>query len=265
MVIPLRDDNPTSRFPILTVLLIAANIFIFAFVQPHGPEAEARFTYEHAAIPCELDQGKPASFIEVRDGVCDRTLAAQRPLYPHKNIYLAVLVSMFLHGSWLHVLGNMLFLWVFGNNVEDRLGTFGFAVFYVLAGLVASAAHIAANLHSVAPFLGASGAIAGVMGAYLVFWPRARIFTILLFIPLYLPAWFVLGLWVGLQFLTDPNSGVAWVAHVGGFAAGVLVALALQRVLPPPRRRPLPGGPLPEGPLPGGPLPGHPWGRGPWA
>ena len=134
-----------------------------------------------------------ASIVEVRSGICDRTLAAQRPLYPHKNIYLAVLVSMFLHGSWLHVLGNMLFLWVFGNNVEDRLGTFGFAVFYVLAGLVASAAHIAANLHSVAPFLGASGAIAGVMGAYLVFWPRARIFTILLFIPLYLPAWFVLG------------------------------------------------------------------------
>jgi membrane associated rhomboid family serine protease len=252
MVIPIRDDNPTSRFPILTVLLIAANILIYAFIQPHGAQAEVQFDYQHAAIPCELVQGKPLTRAELRDGTCEPKVVAtdptvQQPLFPHKNVFLAVLVSMFLHGSWFHVLGNMLFLWIFGNNVEDRLGTVGFAVFYLFAGLVAAAAHTVVNSGSLAPFLGASGAIAGVMGAYLVFWPRARILTLLilvvLFIPFYLPAWFVLGFWIILQFFTDPNSGVAWVAHVGGFAAGVLVAVALQRVLPPPRRREVRGHP----------------------
>ena len=194
MVIPLRDDNPTSRFPILTVLLIAANIFIFAFVQPHGTEAEARFTYEHAAIPCELDQGKPASFVELRDRICDRTLAAQRPLYPHKNIYLAVLVSMFLHGSWLHVLGNMLFLWIFGNNVEDQLGPFFYLAFYLVGGFVAALVHIAGNLDSAVPIVGASGAIAAILGAYFVWFPKARVLTV--FLPFFffifrLPAVFV--------------------------------------------------------------------------
>ncbi len=250
MVIPLRDDNPTSRFPILTVLLIVANIFIFAFVQPHSDAALNRFDYEHAAIPCELIQGKPLTVAEFQTGVCEPKIAtanpiATQPVFRHKNVYLAVLLSMFLHGSWLHVLGNMLFLWVFGNNVEDRLGIFGFALFYLFAGFVAAAAHIAVNQNSLAPFIGASGAIAGVMGAYFVFWPKARVLTILFIVLLYLPAWFVLGFWVLLQFFTDPNSGVAWVAHVGGFAAGVAVALLLWPRFGRPRPRPVPG---PAGP-----------------
>lgn len=244
MVIPLRDENPTSRFPILTVVLIVANIFVFAFVEPHGDQAMLRFDYEHAAVPCELVQGKPASLQEINSGACDAKFA-NPPLFRHKNIYLAVLVSMFLHGSWLHVLGNMLFLWVFGNNIEDRLGTFGFALFYLFAGIVAAAAHIAVNNNSLAPFLGASGAIAGVMGAYLVFWPRARILTILFVIPAYLPAYVVLGVWIVLQFFTDPNSGVAWVAHVGGFTVGVLVGLVLRPLLQPRRPRSMPNDPWP--------------------
>jgi membrane associated rhomboid family serine protease len=260
MVIPLYDENPTSRFPIVTVLLIAANIFIFAFVQPHGTQADARFTYEHAAIPCELAQNKPLTRGEFVSHQCDTNATApiaapQREIFPSKNVFLAVLVSMFLHGSWLHVLGNMLFLWVFGNNIEDRFGRVGFLLFYVLAGLIASGAHTLANLHSTVPFVGASGAIAGVMGAYLVFWPRARILTILFIILLPLPAWFVLGLWIFLQFLTDPNSGVAWVAHVGGFAAGVAIALALRPRFQQPDPRPTPADPRRGGP--------RPWG-GPW-
>jgi membrane associated rhomboid family serine protease len=249
-MIPLRDDNPTSRFPILTVLLIAANIFIFAFVQPHGTQSELRFDLQHAAIPCEIVQGKPLTRAEIVTGQCEPHLVtanplAEQPVFRHKNVFLAVVVSMFLHGSWFHVLGNMLFLWIFGNNVEDRLGSFGFAIFYLFAGIAAAAAHTAANSGSLAPFVGASGAIAGVMGVYFVFWPRARVLTwltFLLIIFVYLPAWFVLGMWVVLQFFTDPNSGVAWVAHVGGFATGVLVALVLQRVLPPPRPRLTPRG-----------------------
>ena len=163
------------------------------------------------------------------------------PLFANKNVYLAVLFSMFLHGSWLHVLGNMLFLWVFGNNVEDRFGHLGYAVFYLFAGFVAALAHIAVNSTSTAPFLGASGAIAGVMGAYLVLWPRARVLTwvaALLFLVVYLPAWLVLGVWFGFQFFTDPNTGVAWVAHVGGFVCGMVVAFALRDVLRPRRQLP---------------------------
>ena len=139
---------------------------------------------------------------------------------------------MFMHGGLLHIGGNMLFLWVFGNNVEDRLGPIAFTLFYVFTGIVATGAHVALNLDSTVPMIGASGAIAGVMGAYLVFWPHARILSV---VPLFfilqfvrLPAGVVLGLWFVMQFFTNPNSGVAWAAHVGGFVAGALIALGLR-------------------------------------
>ncbi|MCZ7526041.1 MAG: rhomboid family intramembrane serine protease [Acidimicrobiia bacterium] len=260
MVIPLRDDNPTSRLPLVTVLLIAANLVVFAFLQPHdSPREETRFFVEHAAIPCELRQGTPITAVEFNTGRCDadaaREVGSVQP-YPDKNVFLAGLVSMFLHGSWFHVLGNMLFLWIFGNNVEDRFGPVGFAVFYVGAGAVALLAHVLADAGSTVPVVGASGAVAGVMGAYLVFWPHARVLTIvplLLFVLVYLPASVVLLLWFGLQFLTSPNSGVAWVAHVGGFLLGAAVALVLRPWFgPPPRPRAVPP-------------PRGPWDRpGPW-
>jgi membrane associated rhomboid family serine protease len=249
MVIPIRDDNPTTRFPVLTLALIAANLFVFAFIQPHGAHESTVFDYRHAAIPCELVRDRPLTLAQINGESCDppafvRARYAGGEVFPHKNVFLAVLVSMFLHGSWLHVLGNMLFLWVFGNNVEDRLGTFGFAAFYVVAGVVAAAAHTLVNSGSTAPFLGASGAIAGVMGAYFVLWPRARVLTwlpILIFVVITLPAWLVLGLWFVFQFATDPNSGVAWVAHVGGFVTGMLVAWPLVG-----RTRPRSAGPAPR-------------------
>jgi membrane associated rhomboid family serine protease len=138
-----------------------------------------------------------------------------------------VFVSMFLHASWAHVLGNLLFLWIFGNNVEERLGSYVYAAFYVVGGIVATGAYVLAKPDSTVPVLGASGAIAAVMGAYLVWFPRARVLSVvppIFFLPFYLPAYVVLGGWFVLQFLTDPNSGVAWIAHVGGFAFGVAVA-----------------------------------------
>jgi membrane associated rhomboid family serine protease len=149
-----------------------------------------------------------------------------------------VIYSMFLHGSFLHLAGNMLFLWVFGNNVEDHMTPIGFLLFYLAVGILAMVAHVLPDTGSTTPVIGASGAIAGVMGAYLVLWPRARILTfvpLFLFFVAYLPAGLVLALWFGLQFLTNPNSGVAWVAHVGGFAAGALIALALRGIFGPPR------------------------------
>jgi membrane associated rhomboid family serine protease len=232
-MLPLRDDNPTRRIPFVTLLLIAANVVVFAFVQPHGGVDETRFTYEHAAITCELEQGHPLDVGQIDTGSCASEFGPE--VFPDKNVWLSVLVSMFLHASWIHVLGNMLFLWIFGDNVEEYLTPVGFAAFYVIAGVVASAAFVVTNSGSVQPFVGASGAIAGIMGMYLVLWPRARVLTFVLFPPFVfpLPANVVLLIWFVLQFFTSPNSGVAWTAHVGGFVFGALVALALRQLRAP--------------------------------
>ena len=243
MVIPLHDDNPTGRVAFVTIALIAVNVFVYFVLQPHGGAEENRFTFEHAAIPCELNQGEPLSIDEVRTGQCSASLQADSPeIFPGKNVWLAVFESMFLHGSILHLGGNMLFLWIFGNNLEEYLGHIGFLVFYFVAGVAAMGAHYLADTGSIQPVIGASGAIAGVMGAYLVLWPRARVLTLvalLFFLPLYLPAAVLLAIWFGTQFITafNPNTGVAWLAHVGGFVAGVAIALALRPLIGPPRRR----------------------------
>ena len=245
MVIPLRDDNPTRAKPVLTIAIIAACIYIFAFVQPHEQGRDQLWTLQHAAIPCEVVHTEPMSPELSRE--CDGQLrfnpllSGDEPLFPDKNVFLAVVVSIFLHGSWLHLLGNMLFLWVFGNNIEERLGVVGYAVFYLVAGVAAALAHIATQPNSTIPVVGASGAIAGVMGAYLVLFPHARILTIIpLFIFLqfvYLPAFVVLIGWFVLQFFTNPNTGVAVAAHIGGFVFGAVIGLFLrgtsQRVEPP--------------------------------
>ena len=250
MVIPLHDDVPTHRFPILTVLLIAVNVFVYFLIQPHGADEES-FVVEHAAIPCELDQDGPLTEVEYYTSDCGATgeitvqsssgtfVADDVPFFPGKHVWLAVLTSMFLHGSFLHLAGNMLFLWVFGNNVEDHLGWFLFPAFYLVTGIAAMAAHFFADPGSTVPVLGASGAIAGVMGAYLVFWPRARVLTIVFITVVPIPAALLLVGWFLWQFLTDANSGVAWLAHVGGFAAGFGLALVLRAVLGPPRPHPV--------------------------
>ncbi len=253
-MIPIRDENPTARRAIVTILLIALNIAIYFGIQypKHADaNAEALFEYRWAAVPCELHTGKPvvlvpegtpapANSCAIRAG----GVATARPAFPHKNLWLAVLFSMFLHASILHVLGNMLFLWIFGNNVEDQLGPVGFAVLYLVGGLVASLVHVVGNLDSTSPFLGASGAVAVVMGAYIVWFPRARVLTLvpIVFIlwPVRLPALVVLGLWFVLQLFTPSSTGIATLAHIGGFAFGMLVAFVLARTAGFPRhaRRP---------------------------
>jgi membrane associated rhomboid family serine protease len=235
VVLPIRDDNPTSRPAVVTLALIAINLFVYFAVQPHnGSDAGQTYLYAHAAIPCEVTTGDPVvavpafSSSPVTAGtscVVGANVLRPRTLFPGKNVYLAVLFSMFLHGSVLHVLGNMLFLWIFGNNIEDRMGPILYLIFYLAAGVIATAAFVALNSNSAVPLVGASGAIAGVMGAYLIWFPHARVWTLVGFFPLYLPAVFVLGLWFVLQFATNPNEGVAWQAHVGGFVAGIVVAL----------------------------------------
>ncbi len=232
-MLPIKDRNPTSRVPVVTIVLLAANIAVFLFIQQpvrDTPGGEVRFTYEYAAIPCEVVTGEALSRQELRTGDCDRDDASAE-IFEDKRIWLAVLVSMFLHGGWLHLGGNMLFLWVFGNNIEDRLGTVRYLAFYVLGGVVATVAHVAVDAGSTVPVVGASGAIAGIMGAYLVWFPDAPVLTAFVFLLIFvreIAAKWLLGFWFVLQFFTGPDSGVAWMAHVGGFVFGVLVALLVR-------------------------------------
>ena len=244
-MIPLTDENPTRRRAVATVALIIVCVGVFVFVQPEGTRSldakdqaevieEIEFTYQYAAIPCEITQGRPLTFTEINrslngdEHACAATETGGPTAFPGKQLWTSVIVSMFLHGSWFHLGGNMLFLWVFGNNIEDHMGTVKYLAFYVVAGAVATLAHVAVQVDSAVPLVGASGAIAGVMGAYLVWfpWARVRTFILLLVIPLWprIPAWVLLGVWFVTQFFTSPEAAVAWMAHVGGFVFGACVA-----------------------------------------
>lgn len=215
MFIPLSDENPTSRFPLVTVALIALNVVIFAFqaVSAQGLQLAA---VKFGAIPYAITHF--------------RSLEAAQTFPP----LLTLLTSMFLHGGLFHLLGNMLYLWVFGNNIEDVLGPFRFLLFYLVSGLAAGLTQVLAMPGSRDPMIGASGAIAGVLGAYWVLFPRARVKTfVFLFIYINvvpIPAGIVLGIWFALQLLNvGLGGGVAWFAHIGGFLAGIALILLNRR------------------------------------
>jgi membrane associated rhomboid family serine protease len=247
-MLPLRDDNPTQHRPVVTWLIIGLCVVAYFFWQPtpfEDTNEDAVFTYEHAAIPCEVIHGRPLSIAELPQNNAGDTEACgvglSRPaVFPGKLIYPSVLISVFLHGSLIHLAGNMLFLWVFGNNVEDRLGKLAFALFYLGGGIVAALGHIAVNSSSTVPVIGASGAIAAVMGAYLVWYPNARVLTLVFIVIVRLRAMWVLLAWFVLQFFTNPNTGVAWIAHVTGFVYGVIVALLVSALTGGYRSRPTP-------------------------
>ncbi len=226
---PLRDLNPTRIVPVITLALIAINVAVFFVVQPRASfEEESDFLFENAAIACELTTGEALSVSEVNQGPCldDGAPAA----FPNKNIWLAALVSMFLHGSIGHLLSNMWFLWIFGNNVEEAYGIGGYIAIYLAAGVGATAAFVLANPEATVPMIGASGAIAGVLGAYLVLFPTHRVLTLLLFFFVQIPAGIYLAIWFFLQFAVQ-EPGVAWEAHVGGFVVGAIVTLPIRTLL----------------------------------
>ncbi len=238
-MIPLKDENPTTHRPVATLAIILACTAIYLLWQPSPlgqTSADTAFTVRRAAIPCEVREQRPLTVDEVRatyqlgrSDACGVGSPDSPATFPSKSVWGSVVLSMFLHGSLLHLGGNLLFLWIFGNNVEDHLGPVRFVLFFLAAGIVATLAHVVLNLSSTVPMVGASGAIAGVMGAYLVWFPEAPVRTLLLFfliVIVRIRAKWVLGFWFVLQFFTSPNSGVAWAAHVGGFAFGVLVGLA---------------------------------------
>ena len=235
-MLPLRDFNPTRRRALLTLVFIALNVGIYFLVQPAEADFDGnvRFNYGNAAIPCELTTGEPLTLDEINDESRERCVRGDegRQPFPDKSVWLAVLASMFFHGGLAHLGGNMLFLWIFGNNIEDHLGALRYAAFYLLSGVAATAAHVFLQPDSTIPLVGASGAIAGVMGAYLVWFPNARILgLIIMFFTTISAKWF-LGFWFVSQFFVNPNAGVAWAAHVGGFVFGAAVALVVKAARP---------------------------------
>lgn len=209
MFIPLKDENPTSRFPLVTILFIAVNVAVFLY-QAFSPEGLGHYVLRMGAVPYEI------------------THFTSLPVVPRLNPALTLLTSMFMHGSLFHLLGNMLYLWIFGNNIEDYLGSFKFVLFYLLCGMGASLTHIVLNANSRVPMIGASGAIAGVLGAYMLLYPRAHVYTFVFLIFIIrivpIPAVIILGLWFLMQILNaGAGGGVAWFAHIGGFVIGLVL------------------------------------------
>ncbi|HUF33406.1 MAG TPA: rhomboid family intramembrane serine protease [Acidimicrobiales bacterium] len=246
MALPLRDDSTAERAPIVTWALIVANVVVFLLLQPPvfqsgaldtgatsaDPARQRAVAEEHVnqwgVIPCEVRRLEP--LVSEPEG-CDRgTRLSAVP--DEKHVPLSLLTHMFLHGGVIHLVGNMFFLWLFGKNVEDRLGHAAFLGLYVVTGILAMLGHVAANLTDAVPAVGASGAVSGVMGAYVIFHPHTRILTLvpnLVFQVVYLPAYVLLGLYFVLQFFTPDIAQVAWVAHVAGMVAGGLLALAVEQ------------------------------------
>lgn len=213
MVIPLYDHNPfrLPAPPWVTFALIGVNVAIFLVQISVGDAANTAIIIAFGAIPAEIDRFAP----HVGWIAADSTL----------------LTCMFLHEGWGHILGNMLFLFVFGDDIEEALGPWRFLVFYLASGIAGSLAYVAVNAHSNQPLIGASGAIAGILGAYLLIRPCAKVAVLVVYLPIRVPAWLVIGMWAGLQVFHlagRDNDGVAYMAHVGGLVAGVLLFLALR-------------------------------------
>jgi len=234
-MIPLRDDNPSYSFPLITMLLIIFNVVVYLLMSMGGMEHYIQTLFTYGFIPAELFRGEIVTAFPpeiLSQGINQMEIRQVAP-------WFTMFTSMFIHGDFWHLLGNMWFLWLFGDNVEDRMGHFWFLVFYILAGLVAGLAHAFVASSSLLPAIGASGAISGVMGAYFMLFPRANIQTIWFFFifpqVFYIPAVFFLGLWflgqvlsgifsVGLQ-----GAGIAFFAHIGGFVFGLILVRLFAR------------------------------------
>jgi membrane associated rhomboid family serine protease len=228
-LLPLRDVNPTRITPFVTLALIAANLLVYFLIQGRGTaEEQQALVYERAAISCEVTTGFPLGIEEIVSNTC--VAGAQDPVFPNKNVFLALLTSMFLHGSVGHVLFNMWFLWIFGNNVEEAYGHVGYLLMYIIGGLAATAAYVGFNPDATVPLVGASGAVAVAMGAYLVLFPGHRVLSLVGWLFLPVPAAVFLVFWFVAQFGLG-GTNTAWEAHAGGFVFGAGISLFLRSVL----------------------------------
>ena len=238
MVFPLYDDNSDrTTTPITNYVLIAINILVFVFLQQLGNND--RFTYAFSTVPQEIISGRD---VRTPDRVVEHPVTGQELLVPGLqatpfSVYLTLIISMFMHGGIAHIAGNMLFLWIFGDNVEDRMGHFRYLIFYLVCGVLASLAHVLTTLmfadpaSLLIPSLGASGAISGVLGGYIVLYPHRRVTVILFRFLTDVPAYVAIGIWFAFQIISSlpmfggrsGQGGVAYAAHIGGFVAGLVL------------------------------------------
>jgi membrane associated rhomboid family serine protease len=250
-MLPLRDNNPTRSFPIVTVAIILANCAVFYWQNSGGPQMNDLIDGRYGFVPWELTHNQALQGIGylARNGHIHympgspldsdpRSRDAFSVGPPPQPIWLSIFTAMFMHGSLMHIGGNMLFLWIFGNNVEDVLGKMRYLAFYLGCGVIAALAQTCVDPNSIVPNIGASGAIAGVMGAYIVIWPEAKVLTLIFlgFIGFLreISAFWVLGIWIAIQAVTgyyglggQSTGGVAYFAHIGGFSAGIILILLL--------------------------------------
>jgi membrane associated rhomboid family serine protease len=234
MVLPLRDRLPTYRTAWANRLLLLINLAVFVFAEPWGGTVcdQEAFFLEYAAIPAEITAGEP---LDAREVAASTTPRCNLAPIEDKPVYRSIFTAMFLHAGWVHLLGNMLFLWIFGDNVEDRFGHLRYLGFYLLSGVVATLVFVIPAGDSPVSLVGASGAIAGVLGAYFVMFPHSRITVIippLFFLPFRMRAGLVLGMWFVFQLLEVrveemAGGGVAYLAHVAGFVAGIVLTFVL--------------------------------------
>jgi membrane associated rhomboid family serine protease len=211
MFIPIKDLNPRRTYPVVNTVLILSNVIVFLYQLTLPPHQYQAFVMSNATIPAHI-RGALAGYGSL------------------EAAFLPIFTSMFLHSGFMHLAGNMLFLWIFGDNVEDYFGHFPYLLFYLVCGIGSGLTHIIFNFYSPLPALGASGAISGVMGAYILLYPRARVLTLVFIFFIPIPAFIILGYWFLLQFLAGVGSvgaaatgGVAWWAHIGGFLLGMLI------------------------------------------
>jgi membrane associated rhomboid family serine protease len=239
MLIPIGDDNQGRRTtPVVVYTIVALNVIVFLFFQHAGlDESGQRFMYGYSAVPYEITHNEDLVRQVILPGV------GPIPQAPGPSpIWITILTSMFMHGGWMHIIGNLLYLWIFGDNIEDNFGHAKFLIFYLVAGVAASAAQITVDPDSPIPTLGASGAIAGVLGSYLIMFPRNRVRALLplgfIWTTVELPALVVLGFWIVIQIFSQYTAfasssmgkgGVAYMAHIGGFAAGAVLTLLFRR------------------------------------
>jgi membrane associated rhomboid family serine protease len=228
---PLSDDNTgRTTTPIVNYVLIAINILVFVFLQGLG--SNDKFTYAYATVPQEIVTGRDVDKpVLIQDPLTGEPVGRIDLQPTPGSVYLTLLVSMFMHGGIAHIFGNMLFLFIFGDNLEDRIGHVRYLVFYLLCGIIASLAHVLMNMDSYIPSLGASGAISGVLGGYILLYPRNRVNVLIFNIFTQVPAYVALGLWFAFQLVSGLGwlgggsrvDGVAYAAHVGGFVAGLVL------------------------------------------
>jgi membrane associated rhomboid family serine protease len=240
MLLPIGDDNIGRRTtPVVVYTIVALNVIVFLLFQHAGlDESGERFMYGYSAVPYEITNN-----VDLVQPVLLRDVGPIPQAPGPSPIWLTILTSMFMHGGWMHIIGNLLYLWIFGDNIEDNFGHGKFLLFYLIAGVAASAAQIAVDPNSPIPTLGASGAIAGVLGSYLIMFPRNRVRALLplgfLWTTVELPALVVLGFWIVIQIFSQytafasssmgKGGGVAYMAHIGGFVAGVVLTFLFRR------------------------------------